>query len=178
MLRQTKLLISGLLIGSILTALCFAKDERPELWEEVYKEGDTIWCVDINHIVCYATYDFYFFLVREYNPKTGYKIYSCDWAKNLYHLSWKLRWKGSEHTDKRTALPVEPKYYKANRAEGDNTGDCDIFGRKLPLKKWQEAVTRYVMDEVMIHPEFTTFIDNMDRAPLLPNYPYSNGRRR
>ena len=178
MKRRIKLLTAGLLTGLIITALCFAKPEKPELWEEIYRESNTVWCVEINHIVCEASYAHYYFLVREYNPKTGYKIYSCSWWDNSYLFTWCLRWAGSERTDKRAALPVEPKYYNNNRAEDDETGDHDILGRKLPLKKWQEAVTRYVVDEVMIHPEFTTFIDNEDKAPLLPNYPYSNGRRR
>lgn len=170
--RRLRLLLHSCLIGIIITTLCLAKTDKPELWEEVYSEGKTIWCVDINHLVCSAGNGCYFFLVREYHPSKGYKIYSCDWWPNLNSLSWALRWKGSENTDKRAAIPVEPKYFY------NNTADNSILGTRIPLKPWQEAVTRYVTDEVMLHPDFVTFIDSIDDAPLLPNYPYANGRRR
>lgn len=165
-------MISGLLIGLIITTVCLAKKDRTELWEEVYTEGQTIWCVDINNLICDSGSCAYFFLLREYNPKTGYKIYSCDWWPNLNLFSWALRWAGSEKTDKRAALPVEPKYYHSN-TEGNK-----ILGSVLPLKPWQEAVTRFVTDEVMIHPDFVIFVSSKTKAPLLPNYPYSKGLRR
>lgn len=165
-------MISGLLTGLIITTVCLAKKDRTELWEEVYTEGQTTWCVDINNLICEPKYCAYFFLVREYNPRTGYKIYSCDWCPHLNDFSWALRWVGSEKTDKRAALPVEPKYFYCN------TKGNKILGDKLPLKPWQEAVTRFVTDEIMIHPDFVIFISSSDDAPLLPNYPYSKGRRR
>lgn len=173
-MRRIKLLTAGLIMGLIITALCFAKQDRPELWEEVYREGNTVWSVEVNHIVVESSLNCYMFLLREYNPKKGYRIYSCDaYIKpNETGLSWYLRWQGSEKTDKRAALPVEPKYY-------NSTINMQVLPFEYkPLKAWQQAVIKYVKDEVTLHPEFVTFCRDIDHAPLLPNYPYHNGMRR
>ena len=172
MMKRLKLVISGILIGLIITAFCLAKPERPELWEEVFVDGKTVYSVELNHIICEPGYGCYLFLMRTYHPKDGYKIYSCSWWPNLNGFSWALRWIGSEYTDKRAALRVHPDLHWVN-TEGNK-----LSGAVLPLKPWQEAVSNYVTDDVMLHPEFITFIDNIDNAPFLPNYPYANGRRR
>lgn len=154
------------------TTVCFAKQPKPELWEEIYTEKGVTYCIDINSIVVNVPHNSYEFLLRTFNKKKGYEIYSCSWTPGLTSLTWCLRWQGSPVTNKRFALPVDPDQFHCN-TEGNK-----LLGKKLPLNLWQQAVTKAVEDEVMIYPENAVFAYDGDKLPLLPNYPYHNGRRR
>lgn len=165
-------LISTILFSLISTTIVYAKQQKPELYEQFYEEKGVSYCVDINSIVVSAQNNSYHFLMRTYSEKKGYQIYSCDWWPGLYSFSWYLRWRGTDKTNKRFALPVSPNYAHHN-TEGN-----EIMGKKLPLTLWQQAITKAVEDEVILYPENTVFVYDGDKLPLLPNYPYHNGRRR